>query len=313
MTQLSDLVGNEPEPQTYPELSIKAQEALRTRSLLAELLDDPRATVRLRKSDPFWPKVEAAETAFELGRRQVFAATRGHLSPGLEETIALTLSGGAAEVKLRATDALTTAAQGKKAALPELRHIADRLRLVIVPAAYVAESIWDGAQQGSGNPALAFRDEMASEFQVFVLGPVSIYDPAKHATFSENLPLYYDSENQAMLALDLLMPVVRGLISRVGQVEQRVQGIEQELEGVRSHVERLELQLGQQLREQALRNEDLAGRVQHLEARVFVRRDPLIFALLRGESIITSSSFAMLGPCWGEDLDDLALRALGLL
>jgi hypothetical protein len=312
MANMHDIIELQDAPAETPLLD-DLLDNLKTKDTITSLMRKVGAD-RLQKGDLLLKAVETVEEALESSRQETFFARGGNLPKLIEQTILMTESRTRGIfVDLSHEDALTFASRCPKGSLANLRAIADTLGFVLVPLEYVHDDIIDMAKPRKGaNPARDFEEEMHDAFDLFVLGPLSIYDINKHITSDNDKIIYWDLTNDRIGAVEMVLPALKALNLRLDEVEKKVGQVETQIGHMSDQLAALETQIAEDRKRVAMENASLADRVRALEARQFARRDPLLFAVPKGTNIRTDNAFAVIGPCWGDDIPSTVFRSLGI-
>ena len=304
MSNLHDVVELQEKPK-FGGLTEELLEELAKRDQVVSLVG--KELHGLQKEDTFARMANNMESTLELRRQTTFELFGGNLPKEIEQTIAITESRRSTDVDFFVDDYLTHASKMPKGAVGNLREIADKLGFIIAPYMYVRDEVLDLAKmpRKSENPATNFYTKMVKNFDVHVLGPLSIYDINKHVQTEEQADVYWDLDNPVIASIEMVLPALRALNTKIGDVEVSVGKMATQLD-------RLEKQVAENQRQAAMANVDSTNRIASLSAREFTRVDPLIFAVKQNTDIRTSNTFAFLGPCWGEDFKAIVFTALGL-
>jgi hypothetical protein len=321
--KLNAIVETQPEPTFGGAMTKALLDDIDRRDTIAKLAGPHLQGVP--NNDSLGKIADKVEDSLERARTKAFKKYKGNLPKAIEQTIAITESRKGMDINLFHEDHLTHASKQKKGSLSNLREIADKLGFVIAPYMYVRDEVLNLARTPKTlrgkrgdksyyiNPAIAFNDKLSEHFDVHVLGPLSIYDINKHVTSKDQAQMYWDTSNPVIASVEMVLPALHALNSRVSKVENRVESVEDSVGKMSAQLDKLEQQIAEDKKREAMEKRSMAERIAKLEARQFAARDPLIFAVEKGTDISTADTFAILGPCWGEDFDDIVLASLGLL
>lgn len=231
-----------------------------------------------------------------------------------------------------ANDLLSKASGSPKASLQSLRDVAEKIGFPIFPDEYLDDRSITHESYELQQAVREFRG-LKEWFDIYVIGPISHYSVRKHVEAPEDKPLFAPTAlSQALLALSLSIPMFRTLFADMKGMKQDMRNLqndmdarhkrtEQELQNLAGRVSMLEAEVARAKREEAIRRaeeaarkkrEEELARIRALEEARWTREEPLMFAVPKGTDVRTGKGFAILGPCWGPDFDDLVFTALGI-
>ncbi len=210
-----------------------------------------------------------------------------------------------------------------KANLRTMRALADNLGFVLMPFEYLDPAAYRDEPAVTKNAIRAFDSSLASRFSVYALAPVGYYSFERHVASSSDLPLRAPKgHEQTFAALDMVIPTIRTLQSGISSLKAGVEQMEGQLSQMKSALQRLEDRIerertervAQEMRSKAVEQERRHRIDEQLEREYERARrvlDPMLFALPKGESI-EDDGIALIGPCWGPDLDNIIIAGLKL-
>jgi hypothetical protein len=320
MTKLIDVVKTVKAPEFKP-LMDEMLEDLKVRDTINDLIHTRGLNFNTMKpTDSLVQEAICIEEKLEKVRNETFFNYGGNLPQSIMRTIELNqISNGKVlgVNNLFAEDTFAMASKLQKSTTQELRRIADKLGFIIVPFTYVTNPIITMAENKDLiNPVLEFNESMCNTFDIFILGPISIYDMSKHISSKGDKILYWDLSNPTISAVEMILPALRELSKRVSTIEEKVNSLEESVGQMTTQLENLERQIAENklaIAQEAKENAALSKRLTDIKAQSFSRRDPLVFAVPKETNIREDNTFAILGPCWGEDFEDIVLESLGLL
>jgi hypothetical protein len=305
----------------FEPLTDELLEAMETRELVGKVtkvLEKKRsAKVEFRPGDVLYEALQEAEHLYHAERRDIFKQNGGNLPPSVLYASGLGEKDGRIGLVSNHEDGLALAAQSPKTTLDELRGIADRMGFSLFPVGVVAQDVLHMADEENGENAVdGFVKGLGKGFDFYVLGPVSIYDIERHVKSKEEATIYWGSKNDGLGAIDMVVPVLQMMDSRIEGIEGKVGGVQKRVDSLSSRLSSLEKTVAEERRQAALERErerqEEQERLEAIRRAAFARRDPLIFAVPKGSDIRAGASFAVIGPCWGDDFDDIVFETLGL-
>ena len=213
---------------------------------------------------------------------------------------------------------MSLAARSPRIQLKEVRRIADVLGFMVLPWEYLQKSTYENVEHRTNRAIRGFVHNLQSKMNVYVLAPISCYSVWQHIQAKEDKDIYTSMEyEQAFMALSMAIPAFRGmqvqidsLGDRLSDVEKNQSHIRKEIENLQKRVDILEKRAEAQMREQALAaaKEKESKLIREIDS--VIAEDPLLFAFSK-EGQITDNIEAIVGPCWGEDFDDIVCEVLG--
>lgn len=216
--------------------------------------------------------------------------------------------------------------------MSQLREVADALgAFAIIPYSSLSPTAFEN-EEPEVEKAVTNFDAWARSLglESWVLAPIPYYDVDKHvAAGGLGVPYAGKDAVMTMQAVQMTLPVLIGLSGRVGNLETRVGSLEGRMgkaeASIKANADNIAMvkQIAEQQQAQLIQAKatidaqalKLANVEQQAELarrqRVF-NQDPLIFALPAGENVLSSLQKAILGPCWGPDIDAIvaAIRKL---
>lgn len=211
-------------------------------------------------------------------------------------------------------DTVTRVVDAPKTTLSSLRALALTFGFPIMPFEYVRDDVrrpaWDmhhelGVASGLG-------------FQTYIMGPVEIYSVEKHMEASKDLPVYAAGSalNSALLtvpALRALKREMKELRSDVHDVQRRLSRVEQDVQSIQVQVASMQMEIAEARRATALA-QAAASDAKELATKTweaFCLRDPIAVAIPPAFKI-TDEGWAVIGPCWGPDFEQIVAESLGV-
>ncbi len=219
-------------------------------------------------------------------------------------------------------DVLTKIAQTPRVALSHLRAIADQLGYCIIPHEYMTPKAYESEDYDTKKAIQGFARELKPIFDTYVLTPVHYYDINAHIRAAQDLPMFTSTMvANAFMAISFVIPALRGIVQDLKNLQGKVENIDERLHGATTRIEEmqrrivtLEHHVESQRRaivETYARAEAAEKAPKRAEAAVLAR-DPLLLGVKKGIDVSTAEYPAIIGPCWGPDLDDLLCKALKL-
>jgi hypothetical protein len=204
---------------------------------------------------------------------------------------------------MRVEDGLALAAQSPRTALAEVRAIADAIGFLIMPFVTLDTKVVEQADPQTRTAVRDFDRILRTWCDIYVLAPVEFYSVEQHARADVDGDVYAPPQiEQAFMAINMVLPMFRTMLAELRAVNKRLDQAEKELQNLAKRVSALERAVEQQRREAAAR---AAARVSDL-----TMRDPMMLAVPKGQDIRTAP-WALVGPCWGPDFDEVLAAALG--
>lgn len=214
-----------------------------------------------------------------------------------------------------------------------LRDVTDRLgAFAIIPYSALSDLAFDGEEDKVKTSVDNFAKwAIRSHMDAWVVAPINYYDVAKHAMAGGIGVPYGGSEvSMIMHTLQLNLPLHVSTVARVGNLETRVDDLDRRVTRVEKRVsehdkdiQQLKVMSDQQQKSLAAIKADLDQKTLRLanaeqqlalanRQQVF-NQDPLIFAVPKDTDIRSSDTKAVLGPCWGPEIDQIVAELRNLV
>jgi len=217
-------------------------------------------------------------------------------------------------------DSILRATRSPVTPLANIRKLADAFCFVAMPLWALDPQIFTNEIRRSVD---AFWDLEDLNLDVYALAPLSLYSLAGHVASEAGTEMYAPPPlQQVVVGLRMNVPMFRSM-----QID--VADLRKDMEQLRARVDKLEETTRSMQRQIASIQESLASvqnevAAQRLEilnlssllsqaqaAPTYFGQDPLLFAVPRGTMLATANVQAILGPCWGADIDDAVVTAAG--
>lgn len=184
--------------------------------------------------------------------------------------------------------------------LSNMRKVADALGFVLIPFDYLDARSYEKETDAKKKTIERFHADLGAWFDLYAIAPLGHYSLERHVASSSELGLRVPNKyEQAFMALDMVMPILR----EVKALGKRVEKHEKVLTETVSRLNKLEQRIEQE------RIERIAAETA-ARNRAFTFNDPMMFALPKGSSLENDGT-ALIGPAWGPDLEDILLTAFG--
>lgn len=131
-----------------------------------------------------------------------------------------------------------------------------------------------------------FIEHFSENGKVYALCPPQFYDLEKHIKTKTEHEIFAGKYENAFFAMKMCIPALRALNERMDNHEKRI-----------TNLETTAKQMKEQLEQERRRN--------------IILEDPLLFAIPNGSSIYDNPT-AIMGPCWGPDIDISIVESLKL-
>jgi hypothetical protein len=150
------------------------------------------------------------------------------------------------------------------------------------------------------------------------MGPVDIYSAEEHMEASQDLPVYAAGSalNSALLtipALRALKREMREMRNDMRDVQQRLSRVEQDVRSIEAQVSSMQMEIAEARRATALA-QATANDAKELAKKTweaFCLRDPIAVAIPPAFKV-TDEGWAVIGPCWGPDFENIVAESLGV-
>lgn len=225
--------------------------------------------------------------------------------------------------------------------ISELKKIADELSFMILPMNYVnmdkiiemyAEEDGDYAEKISDSyeefkEVISNCREYAGRQQLYMLAPISFYDPWEEVSSEKLLPKYFSKKlHHLSTTLGMIMPTQRNLYKMIKTNEKNLEGLHETMQENFKAVEKSIAECHKQIdwvetltrglnskvrssearaKEMELRLYDMQIKVTHLEHMLYCLLDPIIFATYENVDISDAdddNENARIGLCFGTDM-----------
>jgi len=213
-------------------------------------------------------------------------------------------------------DAVTRVADAPKTSLSSLRDLASKFGFPIIPIDYVSEDVRRPAEK------MAYELEIRSGlgFQTYIMGPMGIYSAQNHSDSDVDLPVY--SAGTSLAAALLTIPALRSLKremielrDQVRDIDKRLGRVAQDVKGLQEQVSLLSEEVASARRDAALARSaaDRASfqALSRLQSSAFYLEDPIAVSIPPGMKI-AGDGWAVIGPCWGPDFEQIVFESLDL-
>lgn len=289
------------------ELTEEQEQIAEDVNALRALIDRKQLPSELRE-DPYGNAVRQIAKALNDAREAVFR-DHGTLPESMELGMRFRKPFGTRNDEvIFGEDGLTLAARTPQMQLEDARHIAERLRFVLIPLSYMRDEARSMAFDYVGDALDQFEEKLMERFNIYVLCPPAMYDVFAHVKSDASLDLY--AADPGLSALGLQIPVLRSMWQEMRALRARIDDAESRLKRVEDNVRALQTQLNnlqQQIAEQRRREE----RRRKIEAEQFMIDEPMALAIPKSASVHDDVR-AVVGPCWGPDFDDIVMEAAKL-
>ncbi len=221
----------------------------------------------------------------------------------------------------RKSDVLTRLAQSPRSTVADLRDVADRLGMVIMPYAALDQRSVDNASYSDRRMIRGFVEAAeAAGMDSYVIAPIELYDIHRHVAADPTSDLsFYSKEFQSVFTtIQLQVPLFRTIMGSITGLEQKVASLQQVTTQIKTQVESIQRQLtALQQEAERRRAEEAAQAAQAAAAAIvaaqahFYAVDPLVFSVIKGTGI-SGNGPALIGPAWGPDFPPELAVAFGL-
>lgn len=222
--------------------------------------------------------------------------------------------------------------------MADMRDLAEKLNMVIIPIQYTDIDNMFNADKDIGKENLfelfrLFQRLMASdtsrEYNTFIMCPVQYYDLWQHIKSVQDFEIYYPpSLAQTFQVLELQIPAQKNMYLMIKANAENISNINANfkvnLEAITNTVKKmatdidrlekkvLENEISEKIKKLEEQKEKLIAETrlkEALENRVSYKDyDPIIFALEKEYTINTVAGDAFIGLSWGADIDDATLE-----
>ena len=223
--------------------------------------------------------------------------------------------------------------------ISELKKIADTLSFVILPIEYV--DVVEIFSQYAVNNDMDYSKKIARAFgefkntlsecqdyvgkqQLYILAPVTFYNPWKEVSCEKILPKYFSESLQYLsTVLGMVMPTQRNLYKMIkihennlnnlnetmkqnfATVEKNINECHRRIDWVAKLVKSLDVRIRSNKEDRMVELREMNMRIASLETMIYCLLDPIIFSV-DGSVIISDSNYdeqnARIGLCFGTDM-----------
>lgn len=167
--------------------------------------------------------------------------------------------------------------------------------------------------------------EIGKRFVPYVLCPVSYYSLQHHVVATDDLPIYPGSFEQAFMGINMSVPMFRQFARKVSALESQANATSVRLDTVDTELKNLARRLGEMERAEEQRQREaviarqreaaqaaqIAETTRRLaEIQRFIPYDPMLLAVPSDIGML-GEGYAVVGPCWGPDFDDMIATLRG--
>lgn len=278
------------------------------------------------------PVVDLVNKRLEEIRAEVFKGHNGHLPAELlaRRTSKFEEDYWDRKTELRVSesyDSMSGVSESPRAALLDLRSIADRLCMVIMPIEYMTKQAYRGEERSVAVSVDAFHKAMdKTNYQTYVLAPIQYYSVISHVK-AENpdMPVYAGRQGSIFMGVAMNIPMFRTILndieelrSKLTRIETTVSNVEKNIASMQRQIDALAAEVARQ-RQEALVAERRAVAAEaaaaeaaaSLAAMSFAALDPLVIGIPSGTGP-SGDATAVLGPCWGPDFPAIVAELNGL-
>lgn len=268
-------------------------------------------------------------------RTEVFRKTQGQLPKELREITIHSLAyrwlddGSSPQVLDTRTrrDDHTRIAESPRVLLQELRSIADRLCMVLMPLDYLIPAAFRGYSSAASSVDRFKRALLSADFQPYVMAPIQYYSVSQHVKATNpDLPVYAGQHSMVFMSVAMNIPMFRTILNDIEDLKSKMVRIETAVGNVQRNIASMQLQIDNLAKEVARQRQAVivaerraaaaeaaaVESVRTLEAMRFIAEDPLAIGLPAGALPTDNDVPAVLGPCWGPDFADILAELNGL-
>ena len=226
-----------------------------------------------------------------------------------------------------------------KIRIEDVRTVADKLNLVVIPVEYM--DIKEVLKVQENGDTLVRRYNLLSKikedlenktnekYNMYVLTPIDNYNVWRHITSMIDKPFYYPERFDNLFeVLELLIPTQRNLYINIKNTQNALKGLHSDfvnninslnrrIEKISNKLNRLEKKQKQVEMEQK-QNEMEMGLIRKLNnleeeiEKLYSQIDPILMLVKEDVNIETDSGLGITGLVWGKDFDDILFEMKNL-
>lgn len=228
-------------------------------------------------------------------------------------------------------DEFTTLSATPRTKLSELKMIADKLGMIVIPYDYLNPKSYRDESYELRNSITNFVSVSKKiGAQTYVICPPNHYGIEQHVK-SENpdLPIYGGVHQTIFMTIGMNIPMFRSILNdlselrgKVSNLDRNIQNINQnmismqnQIDSLSKEVERLRKQANEsqiRAKEAELRAAAAESEIKRLSEIQFVSYDPMMIMLPKNKNM-HDDTLVYVGPCWGKDFDDLLIEFNNLI
>lgn len=249
-----------------------------------------------------------------------FISRKGFLPQELEKNISSVSLSGTFNTQ---SDVLTKLSETPKTSLSDLKLLANKLNMVIIPWEYLNDDSYKNESWERRREIRTFDSDLSGKFSLFVLCPINHYSLIKHAkSKNPSLPVYSGNHGMVFTSIMFNIPMFRSILNDLQGVKDKISTISNSISSINENINLMQKQLDQiqqQVNFQRLaliqQQEEIKSLNAQLSSLAFTVTDPLLFAVKKDTDICnpnTDNELAFIGPVWGPDFNGVAIHELGL-
>lgn len=315
------------EHEEFPELHRQVETLLKHPEIVGDVFGILGRTGTLDGRTPH-SAIEALADKRDTMRGALFAK-HGALPPSLHDGLDWEVSPTQAKA-WREPDFLSKAQQTPQVSMKSVIRLADRLGFMVMPFDYLDRRVVtddEFATPETQDQITAFQDKLGEWFDFYVVCPPSFYSMRQHIEAATELPLIAPSTaRQAFMAIDVSVSMFRTMMNDIKALRNRQDGQEERLRRLDDDVKNLARKvdsLQQQVDDQqaAIMRQRLEAQAQRAQIAKFANlererrlriEEPMMLAVPKGLEVTSAAAWALVGPCWGPDFDDVIAAGLEL-
>jgi hypothetical protein len=242
-------------------------------------------------------------------------------------------------------DAYTLLDKLPKIKLSDARDLAEKFNMVIIPIEYteidklfVLEENKDDLKKGLEMFKTALKNDFTTEYDMYILCPIPYYSVWEQVKSDKIRDIFYPEYFDTMFeTLELLIPSQKNLylankinnenIQSINEnFNQNMQMINKRINKMSSKINSLENEMIKRFQEQEKKMEEIKNKAKEEQENLkntiikqqqeiqslYERLDPICFAVKNGTNITNSDANAIVGLCWGADIDDMIFDMKGI-
>lgn len=220
-----------------------------------------------------------------------------------------------------------------KVKVSEIRRLADKFNMIVIPIEYSEPDKLFDLENDKVELKATFKyfkelieKEKTTNYQAYMLCPINYYNVWEQIKSEVVRNIYYPEYfEQIFTTLDLMIPSQKNLYlsSQInhnniqelnGVFEKNLEALSSKINSISAKISKLENSLLNEKYKNALLNDKIEKlnktlvKQQEEIAYLYCRLDPLIFVVPESLNIVEDEETAIIGMCWGKDIDEVVFE-----